>query len=348
MRGIRLFGLLALLALALGFPLLFSNPAITSIAVFALIFAVAATAWNIFSGYTGYISLGQATFYGIGSYTLALISQDWHVQGGFMPFLLLPLVGLTTGVFAIPLGWIALRTRHFTFVVITIAILFIFQLLAFNLESITNGSRGIFLPFPPWSGDVYNFPFYYVSLALLLLALFVSWWVRHSKYGLGLLAIRDDEDRVLGLGMKTRWYKLTAFVISAVFIGMAGAMHGYFLGFISPSFAFAPVLDVTFALMVYFGGTGTLVGPILGGLLLEPLQQFLTLQFGEKGLDLILFSGLLLFVILVLPEGVVPTVRRKWAAWMATRIITKSTEEVPPVPGTSDQGPPLLAKEGEG
>jgi branched-chain amino acid transport system permease protein len=324
MRYTKIGTLLILLILIIILPFVSPDATITSIGFFALLYACAATAWNIFSGYTGYISLGHATFYGLGTYTLAIICEHWNIPGGYTPFLLLPVAGLIAAIFALPLGWIALRTQQITFVVVTLAILFIFQLLAYNLSGITHGSRGMFFPFPPWSGDSYNFPFYYVALILVLLTLGVSWWVLHSKYGLGLLAIRDDEDRALSLGVKTTQGKLSAFVISAFFMGMVGALGSYFLGYVSPSFAFSPAFDVTIALMVLFGGVGTLAGPILGALLLEPLQQYLTLQSNIRGADLVLFGGLLLIVLIVLPEGVIPAGRRRWIRWKNMRA-TKQT-----------------------
>ena len=203
MRIAKFVGLILLLAVLIAFPQVFPNPAITTIACLTVFYATATTGWNIFSGYTGYIALGHAAYFGIGSYAMALLCQYWRVPAGYLPFLLLPLVGLIAAGFAVPLGWISLRTRKHTFVVITIAIFFVMQPMAFNLRSITHGSTGLSLPIPSWNGQAYNAPFYYVSLALLLLALGVSWWIRNSKYGLGLLAIRDDEDRALGLGVKT-------------------------------------------------------------------------------------------------------------------------------------------------
>ena len=338
MKKIRTLGLLALLALLLAFPLLFSDPAVTTIAVFTLLYAGAAVAWNLFSGYTGYVSLGHAVYYGVGGYALALLCKDWNIQGGYVPFLLLPLVGLIASAFAIPLGWIALRARRHVFVVITIAMFYIFQLLAYNLPGITNGSAGMFLPSPPWDADFFNTPFYYVSLIVLLSSIGVSWWVRNSKYGLGLLAIRDDEDRALSLGVKTNAFKLVAYVVSAFFVGMAGALVAYFVGSLYPPFAFTPVFDVTVALMAFLGGVGTLVGPLVGALLLAPLQQYLTVQLGIVGLDLILFGALLLAVMLLLPEGIVPTVRSRWVRWMASR------STIFPVTGTRGKEESLLVK----
>src|SRR2546425_3712333 len=320
MKIIRIILLIALLAAFIAFPFVFSDPATTTIAVFTLFFAAAAVGWNIFSGYTGYIALGHAVYFGIGAYAMALLCQAWNIPAGYAPFLLLPLIGLIAAAFAVPFGWIALRTRRHTFVVITIAIFFIMQLMAYNLRGITNGSAGLTLPIPfDWSADFFNLPFYYVALALLLLALGVSWWVRNSKYGLGLLAIRDDEDRALGLGVKTGPFKLVAFVISAFFVGMAGAMYAYFIGSISPPFAFDALFDLAIALMAFLGGLGTLAGPILGALVLESTQQYFTLQFGASGYYLIIYGALFLVIILLLPGGIIPTLRKKWPEWRASR-----------------------------
>jgi branched-chain amino acid transport system permease protein len=320
MRIFKTAGLLALLAIAVAFPLVFSNPAVTTIAVFTLLFVAAATGWNIFSGYTGYIALGHAAYFGLGAYALAIMCQDWHIPGGYIPFLLVPVAGLVAAAFSVVLGWIALRVRRHTFVVITIAIFFIFQLLAYNLTGLTNGSIGLGLPIPTdWSGDFFNIPFYYAALAVVLVAIVISWWVRHSKYGLGLLAIRDDEDRALGLGVKAGPSKLAAFVISALIVGMVGAIWAYFVESIYPPSAFDATFDVAIALMAFLGGLGTIVGPILGALLLEPTQQYFTLQFGQNGFYLVIYGALFLVILLLLPQGVVPSLRAYWTRFKVAR-----------------------------
>ena len=321
MKALRTLGLLAFLVLVLVFPVLLSpNTVVTDMAVFTLIYAMAATGWNIFSGYTGYISIGHAVYFGVGAYTMALACQYWNIPGGYLPFLLLPLVGLVAGTFAIPLGFIALRVRKYAFAVTTIALMFIFQLLAYNLRGITNGSLGLYLPPPPWSSDIIDLPFYYVTFILLLVSIGVSWRIRHSKYGLGLLAIRDDEDRAFGLGVKTGPYKLVAYVVSTIFVGMAGGMFVYFIGTIFPQFTFDPIVDVNLTTIAFLGGLGTLAGPLIGAVLVVPLQQWLTLQFGGSSLNLILFGSFLLVILLVMPRGIVPTLQSKWLSWKASRL----------------------------
>jgi branched-chain amino acid transport system permease protein len=320
MSKLRIIGLIALVVAFAAFPQVFSNPAVITIAIFTLLYATATTGWNIFSGYTGYIALGHAAFFGVGSYAIALMCLDWHIPGGYIPFLLVPVAGLIAALFAIPIGWISLRTRKHTFVVITIAIFFIMQPMAFNLRSITNGSTGLSLPIPSdWNRGFFNYPFYYAALVMLILAVGVSWWIRNSKYGLGLLAIRDDEDRALGLGVRTGPSKLIAFVISAFFVGMVGALHAYYQESIYPAFAFDPLFDIALALMGFLGGMGTLSGPILGALILEPTQRYFTMQFSSNGYYLIIYGALFLAIILLLPEGIVPTLNKYWGKWKATR-----------------------------
>ena len=289
------------------FPLAVTDPTATSIAVFTLVFMVATSGWNIFSGYSGYLALGHAVFFGCGGYAVALAARDWHVAGGWPVFALLPFGGLVAGLIAIPVGLVALRTRRHTFVVVTIAIFFIFQLAAFNL-AFTGGTSGITLPFAPFSPANYNQPFYYVTLIILVLTVIVSWAVRRSRFGLQLLAIRDDEDRALGLGVRTRRVKLIAFTISAIPVGMVGGLYFYFVGQIYPQFGFDPLFDVSLALMGFLGGLGTIVGPLLGALVLEALQQYLTQSVSGNGTYLIAYGVLFLAVILVMPRGIVPGV----------------------------------------
>jgi len=341
----RPLALLLLLAAAIAGPLVFSNPTITSIAVLTVIYAAAATAWNIFAGYTGYIALGHAVFFGIGAYALAIICQDWHVKSDFGPLFLLPVCGLIAGAISIPLGAIALRARSHTFVVITIAMFFIAQLLAYNLRGLTHGSSGLELPIPSWTFDVYNLPFYYTGLIILLLALGTSWWVRHSKYGLGLLAIRDDEERARGLGVKTGPSKLLAFVVSAFFVGMLGGLWAYYIESVFPNSGFTALFDVAVALMAFLGGLGTLAGPIIGALLLEPAQQYFASDRTLTTWYLVLYGALFLGVILLLPEGIVPTIRTRWARWRARRARTGTAAIAPP---PAERPKPVAAASGDG
>jgi branched-chain amino acid transport system permease protein len=158
-------------------------------------------------------------------------------------------------------------------------------------------------------GAEFNPPFYYAALVVLAASVAVSWLIQRSKFGLGLRALRDDEDRALGLGINTGAYKLACFVLAAFFIGMAGALWGYFQSYIYPQTVFDPLFDIAMVLMTFTGGLGTLAGPVLGALLIEPAHEYFTIQYGASGLYLILYGGLFLVVILLLPRGIIPSLR---------------------------------------
>jgi branched-chain amino acid transport system permease protein len=315
------------------FPLVETNAFYTTIGVFTVIYMSCATSWNMFSGYSGYVSLGTAIFFGCGAYTMALVSIHGHMPGGAEQFWLLPLGGLVAMVVAVPLGAVALRVRRHTFVVITIAFFFVFQLAAIN-ANFTGGPAGLSLALIPWQGSSYNTPFYYAALAILIFAIILSALVRRSRFGLQLLAIRDDEDRALGLGVKVKAVKLTGYTLSAFAVGMAGALEAMFLGQIYPQFVFDPVFDVTVALMAFLGGFGTLLGPLLGGLILESSQQWLTATYSNGSLYLILFGALFLLVVLFMPQGIVVKVKEMWVKHELKAEIEGAEHGAPPAAGS--------------
>jgi len=319
-----------LLLAGLIFPLVITNETATQIAVDTLLFVAAAVAWNLFSGFTGYISLGHAVFFGTGAYTVGIAAQDWHVTGD-LEFALLPLAGLAAGLVAVPFGLIALRVRRHTFVVVTIAIFFIFQLMAFNF-SFTGGSVGIPAPFLTWAPETYNNPFYYMAFALAAGVALLAWLIYHSRFGLQLRAIRDDEDRARGLGVRAMRVKLTAFVISGVVTGLVGALWFFFIAQVLPQYGFDPIFDLTIALMAFIGGFGTLWGPILGALALEPVEQVLTLRLSNSYASELIWGTLFLLVILFLSRGVLPIAGEKLTAWRARRERRLAGEGPPPGP----------------
>src|SRR6476469_8001843 len=142
--------LIVLAVAAIAFPLVFGSPVVTNYAIYALIFVAVVTAWNMFSGFSGYISLGQAVFFGSGAYAVGIAAKAWHINGVGV-FALLPLAAAGGAVIAVPFGLIALRVRRHTFIVVTIAVFFIFQLMAFNLTAFTGGTIGMSAPFLPWT-----------------------------------------------------------------------------------------------------------------------------------------------------------------------------------------------------
>jgi branched-chain amino acid transport system permease protein len=314
-RLIRGAGVIALFVFTLAVPAVAPDPATTNIAVFTMMYIGLATAWNIMGGYTGYISLGHAGFFGFGAYSLGLLLAHLRIEGGYTPFLFVPAAGLLTAVLAAAIGWFALRTRAATFVIVTIAFMFMLQLLAENLVGVTGGGAGLSFPIPPWSGDFFNTPYYYAMLVLAIVGLAASWLIRQSKLGLGLLAIRDDEDKALAVGVPTRAFKLTAFILSATLVGMIGAVYGYYVTYIYPQFVVDPLIGISMVLMVFLGGLGTLGGPVLGALILEPAQLWLAYNYGASRLYLVLYAAVFLVVILVLPRGIIPSLSELFERW---------------------------------
>jgi branched-chain amino acid transport system permease protein len=310
-------GLAAMLAALIIFPLVFTNQLVANIGFNTLIFVAAAAAWNLFSGYSGYISLGHAVFFGSGAYVAGIVARDLQITGS-AEFALLPLAAAVGAVIAVPFGLIALRVRRHTFVVMTIAIFFIFQYLAFNL-AITGGTIGLNAPFLLWSPVEFDQRFYYIALALAAGSAGLAWLIRGSRFGLQLRAIRDDEDRAASLGVRTMPVKLIAFVISATLTGAAGALWFFFTGQVLPSSGYDPIFDLTVALMAFFGGLGTVAGPILGALIIEPGQLYLTTANNNNYLSQILLGALFLGVVLLLPRGLIPTAGEKLRAWRAGR-----------------------------
>ncbi len=310
-------GIAVMLAALAFFPQVLTNPAITTYAIYTLIFVAFASGWNIFSGYSGYISLGHAVFFGSGAYFTGVAAKDWNLTGSTV-FALLPLAGLLGAVLAVGFGLFALRVRRHTFVVVTIAVFFIFQLMAYNL-SVTGGTSGLLAPTISFAPATYNNPFYYIAFAIAAVTVAASWLIRRSRFGLQLRAIRDDEDRAAGLGVQTMQVKLSAFIISAVPVAMAGGLYWYFTTVVDPSSGFDPLLDVTVALMAFLGGLGTVAGPVLGAVIIEPAQQYFQAQVSSGYTFLIAYGALFLLVILLLPRGIIPTAAELTADWRARR-----------------------------
>jgi len=293
------------------YPLLSHNAYHQNVLLLAFLLAINASSWNIVGGYAGYVSLGQSVFLGIGAYAVAIAAQHISVS----PFALVPIGALAAALVALILSPVIMRTRGHSFVIITIAFLFLTQLVALNWGSLTGGSAGETLPLPRWSIEWVYTPFYYALLGLLALAILLSWWIRRTKFGLGLVAIREDEDKANSIGINTALYKVLAFVASAVLIGAAGGVYGYFLNFFEPRGMFNILDSVEIVLAVLIGGRGTLWGPVLGAFVLQGIKEETNTYLGGTEVNLVVFGALMAFVVLFMPSGIIPTVSR----WLARR-----------------------------
>jgi branched-chain amino acid transport system ATP-binding protein/branched-chain amino acid transport system permease protein len=303
-RALALAFGVALLALVV-YPLVSDNRYYQNMIILSLLLAIMATGWNIISGFTGYVSLGQSAFLGIGAYTTALFSL--RVFEGASPFWFPAVSAVVAGIFAAVVGSVLMRARGHSFVILTIAFLFIMQLVTLNWSDLTNGNHGLTLPLPNWSRDYQNWPFYYALLGICVLTVLLAWWIRRTKFGMGLIAIREDEDKAASVGVHTGIYKVLGFVASAVPIGAAGGIYAYYLTFIDPRGMFDIVISVQVVLAALLGGRGTVLGPVLGAFILEPLNEITANEFQGGNQRLIFFGGLLAFTVLVLPRGIIPS-----------------------------------------
>jgi ABC-type branched-subunit amino acid transport system ATPase component/ABC-type branched-subunit amino acid transport system permease subunit len=300
-------------AALLAYPLISDNLYYQNMIILSLVFAIGAVGLNVISGYGGYVSLGQGAFLGVGAYTLAILSTRVDVS----VWIWVPVAGIVAGAFAALLGLIALRTRGPAFVILTISFLFLLQIVATNWKSLTGGTSGITLPLPTWSLDIQDWPFYYVLAGLLFASLLMSRRIRRTKFGMGLVAMREDEDKAATVGVDTPVYKLLGFVASAVFVGMAGAVYGYYLAFVDPIGMFNILLSVQILLSMLLGGRGTLLGPVLGAFLIEPLNEYANNHLGGGNARLLIFGGLMAVVVIFLPRGIIPTARELAERWRA-------------------------------
>jgi ABC-type branched-subunit amino acid transport system ATPase component/ABC-type branched-subunit amino acid transport system permease subunit len=300
----------AALLLAL-FPVLSDDLYYQNMFILSMVFAIGAVGLNVITGYAGYVSLGQGAFIGLGAYTVGLCVN----KIGGSPWVWVPAAGVIAGGLAALLGVVAMRARGHAFVILTIAFLFLVQLLATNWDSLTNGTGGITLPIPTWSVDYQYWPFYYTLMGLLAASLLMSWWIRRSKFGMGLIAIREDEDKAATVGVSTPTYKILAFAASAFFVGMAGGIYGYYIAFIDPLGMFNILLSVQVILSLLLGGRATLWGPVLGAFIIEWLNETSNNQFSGGNARLLIFGGLLVLVVLFMPRGIIPTAHHWIERW---------------------------------
>jgi branched-chain amino acid transport system permease protein len=317
-------GPLIFFVVLIGYPVVFPYAIYEQgVLLLAFLLALMAVSWNIISGFAGYVSLGHSVFLGLGAYTGGLLAEHYQVN----PLWFMPVGGLVAFVAATLVGLVVLRTRGHAFVIITIALLLAMQVLVNNFSSLTNGSNGVNVPLPFWSSDYQNMPFYYLFLALLAATIGFAAWVRRTKFGTGLLAIREDEDKAAAIGVNTTRYKVLAYAASAVPIGIAGVVYAYFLSFLNPIGAFSLLTSVTIVLSALLGGRGTLWGPVLGGFVVTIGTEVANVYGGGTDSRLLVLGLALVLVVLFLPRGVLPTVGARLARRRAARQKVEYTDQ---------------------
>jgi len=328
--GSRVLLVVAAVVLLL-FPLSPSASAQNTV-ILALVLAIGASGLNIITGYAGYLSLSQGAFLGIGAYITAVLTR---VAPDVSPFVWMPLSGIGAALIAMLLALVTYRSRGPSFVIITIAFLFLVQFVAIEWTEVTNGSAGITLPLPDWPRELRNWPFHLALCVLLALSVLMSWAIRRTKFGTGLIAIREDEGKAGTIGINAPIYKVLAFGLSAVFVGMAGSVYGYYLSFVDPVGMFSIIICVQMVLAVILGGRGTLFGPVIGAFLIEPLNALANNSFGGGNARLVLFGGLLVLLVVLLPQGIIPGIRHLLARARSRGAVGLSGARLDPRPAVT-------------
>ncbi|GAA2581844.1 branched-chain amino acid ABC transporter permease [Winogradskya consettensis] len=304
-------GAVAVLAAAiLAFPSLAPNPYILSSGVVVLNYAVLATSWNFVGGFTGYISLGHGALAGLGGYATGLLVT----RADLPSFVALLVAALLVAALAVPLGLAALRVRGASFVIVSIALVLILLLVFQSWASLTGGSRGLVVPrpFPGLLRPEHHRVFFYLYAALLAVAVLTWWLLDRSRFGLGLKAIREDEDKAEALGTPTYAYKLIVFVLSAAFTALSGGLYALWFGDLDPVFQFSVLTGSYLVLMALLGGVRTLFGPLVGALIVGTALEYFKTEFGSTPLHLVATGVLLAVVVLVMPDGVLPAIAAGW------------------------------------
>ncbi len=299
-------------ALVLGPPLV--SPYVLHILVLVLFFAFLGVAWNLLGGYAGQFSFGHAAFFGIGAYTSTLLL----VRLGLSPWLGFLAGGALAAAFGCFAGYLAFRygLRGPYFALVTLAFAEMLRLVALNW-TVVGGPMGILIPLPR-AGDALwrlqfpdKLPYYYLMLALLGLALWLNRTIERARLGHVLAAIRENEDAAEASGVDTLAAKLWAMAFSAFLTALGGTFYAQYFSFIDPTLAFGPAVSVEILLRPIVGGPGTLIGPVLGSLVLTPLSELTRrLIRGRPGLDVMVYGAVLVAVVTFLPGGLVGAWRR--------------------------------------
>ncbi len=291
-------------ALPLARPWIGAYNYVLQLGMIFLMWVTMASSWNILGGFTGYISLGHNVFFGIGGYASGLALAYWGVS----PFISALGAGLIAVLVGLLIGLITLRTRGPSFIISTIALLLLVHNLVDNWE-LAGGASGLSLPLPPLPIEWLKVPFYYGMALCAFGAMGLAYMVAHSKFGLGLRALSQDETKAEVAGINTRLYKVSAYALSAFFIGVAGSLFGYSLSYLRPTTFFEIGLAAQMVLMCIIGGRATVAGPVLGAILITAVNEYSVVQFGGTALNIVVTGGILLVTLVFFPLGIVGSLR---------------------------------------
>jgi branched-chain amino acid transport system permease protein len=302
-------GKLIILAVAiivlLFLPFWITNTYYLNMLIMTLVYVTMSTSWNFIGGYCGQLSLGHVAFYGIGAYTCTLLYNNLGVS----PWLGMLLGGIFAAVIGCLISLPCFKLKGPFFTLATLALAEVVRLISIYWTDLTNGSKGLYIQLD------YSFanmcfetrpPYYFIILGITAAVLLVTRYVHHSKFGLYLTAVRENEDAARALGINVLKQKIMAMGLSGFFIGIAGAFTAQYLGFIDPVGSFANSISNNIMLMSIVGGNATILGPTIGAGILYPLNEVLRGWLGSQavGLNIVVYGILLIFVVAVVPQGI--------------------------------------------
>lgn len=305
---------IVVLGVAVAVGLLSDSQHVLTLTIQTMVLAALASSWNILGGFAGQISLGHAAFFGLG----ALITRELWL-GGMAPALSVAAAVAVTAVAAAVVGVPMLRFRDIYFAIGTLALGVAVFITAGNLwPGITS------LPAEALRNYDFTGPFF-VALVVLATTVVVSLWLKHSKVGLGMMTVRDDEEAAKATGVNAFAHKMIAFVISACLAALAGSAFAYFSVSYYPNFAFSFIWTFEAILVVFIGGIGTIVGPLLGSVFFIVGRDVMPTDIDE--FQVVLFGLLFIVVVLLLPGGLTEAAERLMKG--TRRRNTKTTADEP-------------------
>jgi branched-chain amino acid transport system permease protein len=294
----------ALLAVAVAFPFVVDDYLVRA-ATTVIMLAVLAGAWNLIGGYAGYPSFGNAAFFGLGAYGAAVPMVKLGVP--FPAGLLIG--GLVSSALAVLVGLPVLRLRGHYFAIATLGVLGVTQQLVIIADRVTGGGEGLTLPLSGLSLENFNELIYLLMLAILCALLGFTWWMSRNRLGYGLVAIRENEVAARVLGVNATLYKVIAFGMSGFFTGLAGATYAYWLSSLDPSVAFDYTYNVLLVVMAFFGGAGTVLGPLVGALILGVVSEWLRGVLVQY--HLLVFGVVIVLTVIFAPRGILDLIGRR-------------------------------------
>ena len=286
-------------------PFLTDSGVVLNFVMMSLYACLLAQAWNVLGGFGGQFSFGHALFFGVGAY-IQVIAQ---VQGGWNPWLALPVAMLVSAAVGAFVGALSFRygLKGSYFALVTLAFAEVFRILALSV-SFTGAGVGLMLPL---NESLSNMQFtsragyVWLVLSLVTLALLVTAWLRHSRFGAYLQAVRDNEDAALAVGVNPFRIKLVAIVLSGALMGAGGAFYAQVFQYIDPGLAFGPHTSVEALVGAIVGGMGTLWGPVLGALALHVLADVTRNLLGQlPGINMVVYGAVLVLIVMFLPRGI--------------------------------------------